>query len=98
MGTSSVHNMKPKLKQVQGKKVMSITEAQDMLDHKKALFIIEPPIDLSGLRGYIAYVSPSSETLSELVAKYHNAQRNNMNAILIGSYEDGGAIGVQYII
>lgn len=78
---------------------MSIEDAQNLLKHKKGLFILvgteNGTIDMDNLKGYIAYISDTKASFSELLNEYGRVKKKQQ-AIVIGSYKDGGAIGVQY--
>ena len=77
---------------------MTLTEAEKNIKKKKALFVLETNSleDINNLEGRITYVSNSRDSFPELLKEYHKEKRNNHQAVVIGSYEDGGAIGVQY--
>jgi len=73
----------------------TLTEATKSLKKEKAIFIITDRTDMQNICGYIAFVSSSRDSYSELVKKYQSLK--GVEAMLIGSYEDGGAVGVQYL-
>ena len=75
------------------KNVVSIEDAMKSIRGCKAIFIITDLNDNVDIKGYIFYISRSEDTYSELIEKYQGLTEK---AMLIGSYESGGSVGVQY--
>ena len=76
--------------------LISLKDARRTIPKMKALFVIADMSDMSDIRGYISYISESEESYHDLVRELHKVKGENRQAMIIGSYENGGAIGVQY--
>ncbi|MBQ7558090.1 MAG: hypothetical protein IJT00_08500 [Lachnospiraceae bacterium] len=77
---------------------ISLSEARKEIPKMKALFVIQDMTDMSNIQGYITYISESENSYDELINELNKLRKKNMNAMVIGSYENGGAIGVQYCV
>lgn len=84
------------LKTMETKNVVSLNAARNQIPKMKALFVVQDMSDMSDIRGYISFVSESEDSYSALIREYNKMKRDNRQAMIIGSYENGGAIGVQY--
>ena len=78
------------------KTVTSLDDARKIIHKMKALFVVNDMSDMSNIQGYISYISDDEGSYNELIQELHKVKRNNKQAMIIGSYENGGAIGVQY--
>ena len=79
---------------------MSVDEATNTtnsLKREKAIFVITDMNDYVNIKGYICYISNNEDTYDELIDEYHKLGKEGKQVMLIGSYEDGGVTGVQYI-
>lgn len=76
-------------------RIISLDDARSGLSRQKGVFVVEDMSDLANIRGYIAFVSSSSDTYNELIRVF-NEYKKHQQAMIIGSYENGGAVGVQY--
>ena len=54
--------------------------------------------DIQDPIGYLYCISESKESFKEICEKADEFARNNIPCILVGSYNNGGAFGVQYEI
>ena len=84
------------LKTMDEKQIVSLDEARKKYPKTKKLFIITDMSNLSDIKGYIFAVSMNNSSFNELLEADKQMQKNGCQTILIGSYENGGAIGVQY--
>ena len=75
---------------------MTLEAARKEIPKMKALFVIQDMSDMSNISGYILYISESESSYDELIRELNKIKKENVNAMIIGSYENGGAIGVQY--
>ena len=78
------------------KNVTSLDDARKNIPKMKALFVVNDMSDMSNIQGYISYISDDEDSYNELIQELHRVKRDNKQAMIIGSYENGGAIGVQY--
>ena len=76
--------------------IISLNTARTRIHKKKALFVVSDMSNMSDIKGYISCVSDGSDSYSDLIEEYNNTKNEEKQAIIIGSYENGGAIGVQY--
>ncbi len=84
------------LKENTDKKIISLNHARSQIPKMKAVFIVKDMSDMSDIKGYISFISDSKDSYSALIHEYHKMQSQHVLAMVIGSYENGGAIGVQY--
>ena len=87
--------LKEKLKE-KNIQIISINKATKSLNKEKAVFVITDLNDMVNIKGYIAYISKSTETRDKMVEYAREMSNSGKQTMLIGSYENGGAIGVQY--
>ena len=76
--------------------IISLSTARTRIPKKKALFIVMDMSDMSDIKGYIACISDSTDSYNDLIEEYNHTKSQKKQAMIIGSYENGGAIGVQY--
>ena len=76
--------------------VISLSTARSRIPKKKALFIVSDMSNMSDIQGYISCISDSSDSYKDLIEEYKQTKNEKKQAMIIGSYENGGAIGVQY--
>ena len=84
------------LRRLESTNCISLESARKEIPKMKALFVIQDMSDMSNIQGYISYISESESSYDELIRELNKVRRDNINAMVIGSYENGGAIGVQY--
>ena len=60
------------------------------------MFVVTDMSDISDIKGYIFAVSMNDSSFAELLDVDREIQKDGQQTMLIGSYENGGAIGVQY--
>ena len=51
---------------------------------------------MSGIQGYISAISDADDSFNELCEEEEQYRNQGIQTIIIGSYENGGGIGVQY--
>ena len=73
--------------------IISVIDATKSIKGCKAIFIITDMNDMINIMGYIDYISKSEATYDDMIERYHSLDKK---AMLIGSYADGGDVGVQY--
>ena len=78
------------------KSIITVEDATNSLKNKKAVFVITNLNDMVNIMGYIEYISDTEETYDKMVDIYRKISQSGRQAMLIGSYGNGGAIGVQY--
>ncbi len=86
------------LKKNKNTDIISLKCARTRIPKMKAIFVIQDMSDLSDIQGYISYISEAEDSYDDLIKEYRNFKRQNQQAMVIGSYENGGAVGVQYDI
>ena len=84
------------LKMIEGKQIVLLDVARAECPKTKKLFIITDMSDIANIQGYIFAVSMNDSSFGELLDIDKKIQKDGHQTILIGSYENGGAIGVQY--
>lgn len=62
----------------------------------KYLYIIESPDRLIDHNGYLYCVSTSDESFDQLIDEREKLRTEGRLCVLGGSYNNGGAVGVQY--
>ena len=80
------------------RQLISLEDARKTLKKSKAIFIIDQETDMQDIKGHIVYVSQSIDTYDELIRQFNEHKMNSERAMVIGSYENGGAVGVQYTV
>ena len=80
------------------REITSVATATESIKNSKAVFVITDMENLADIKGYIYYVSKSESTYPELLSVFKQIGESGERAMLIGSYNNGGAIGVQYEI
>ena len=78
------------------KEILSTNMAKAKHPRSKILFIVTDMSNISDIQGYIFMVSNSSSTFEDLCNEDTRLQREGFKTIILGSYENGGGIGVQY--
>ena len=76
--------------------IISLEDARKSTHKTKALFVVNDMSDMSNIKGHISYISDDEDSYNDLIYELHKIKRANQQAMIIGSYENGGAIGVQY--
>ena len=86
------------LKENDNRITTSLNAARTQIPKKKAVFVIQDMSDLSDIKGYISFISDGADSYHALIEEYNKAREQSQQAMVIGSYENGGAVGVQYNI
>lgn len=81
------------LKKVDNSEVLSLNAARNQYPKSKVLFLIS---DMSDIQGTIFMVSEDNSSFSELCDENDRLKEQGKQTIIIGSYENGGGVGVQY--
>ena len=84
------------LKMIDEKQIVSLDNAREKYPRTKKIFVITDMSNMSDIKGYIFAVSMNNSSFNELLEVDKKIQKDGYQTILIGSYENGGAIGVQY--
>ena len=84
------------LKKVDNSKILSLNAARNQYPKSKVLFLISDMSDMSDIQGTIFMVSEDNSSFSELCDANDRLKEQGKQTIIIGSYENGGGIGVQY--
>lgn len=84
------------LKIMDGKQIVSLEDARAEYPKTKKLFVVTDMSDIANIKGYIFAVSMNDSSFGELLDVDRKIQKDGHQTMLIGSYENGGAIGVQY--
>ncbi len=84
------------LKKVDNSEVLSLNAARNQYPKSKVLFLISDMSDMSDIQGTIFMVSEDNSSFSELCDENDRLKEQGKQTIIIGSYENGGGIGVQY--
>lgn len=84
------------LKKVDNSEVLSLNAARNQYPKSKVLFLISDMSDMSDIQGTIFMVSEDNSSFSELCDENDRLKEQGKQTIIIGSYENGGGVGVQY--
>lgn len=84
------------LKKVDNSEVLSLNAARNQYPKSKVLFLISDMSDMSDIQGTIFMVSEDNSSFNELCDENDRLKEQGKQTIIIGSYENGGGIGVQY--
>lgn len=81
------------LKKIDNNRILSINSAREQYPKSKILFLIT---DMSDIQGTVFMVSEDNTSFNELCDENDKLKEQGKRTIIIGSYENGGGIGVQY--
>ena len=84
------------LEKIDDKTILSVNAARSKYRRCKVLFIITDMSDMSDIQGYVFMVSRGNSTFKDLRNENAKLKHDGFQTIILGSYENGGAIGVQY--
>ena len=84
------------LKRVQNGQVLSLNTAREQYPKSKVLFLVSDMSDMSDIKGSVFMVSEDDSSFNELCNENDKLRNQGKQTIIIGSYENGGGIGVQY--
>ena len=84
------------LKTVKDKKVLSLDEARAQYPRSKIIFVITDMSDMSDIKGNVFMVSDNDESFEDLCTEDLKLRNKGVQTVIAGSYENGGAVGVQY--
>ena len=84
------------LEKIDDKSILSVNAARSKYPRSKVLFIVTDMSNMSDIKGYVFMVSRGSSTFEDLCDEDDKLQEEGFQTIILGSYENGGAIGVQY--
>ncbi len=71
-------------------------EIEELYRNCKYLCIIDNYEKLADNNGYLYCVSTSAESFRQLISERDRLQKEGKCCVIGGSYNDGGAVGVQY--
>ena len=86
------------LRRVDDKTVLSLGTARAQYPKSKIIFIITDMSDMSDIKGNVFMVSDDDESFEDLCTEDRKLRSRGIQTVIAGSYENGGAIGVQYEI
>ena len=84
------------LKKVDNNRILSLNSAREQYPKSKILFLITDMSDMSDIQGTVFMVSEDNTSFNELCDENDKLKEQGKRTIIIGSYENGGGIGVQY--
>lgn len=84
------------LKKIDNNRILSINSAREQYPKSKILFLITDMSDMSDIQGTVFMVSEDNTSFNELCDENDKLKEQGKQTIIIGSYENGGGIGVQY--
>ena len=84
------------LKKIDNNRILSINSAREQYPKSKILFLITDMSDMSDIQGTVFMVSDDNTSFNELCDENDKLKEQGRRTIIIGSYENGGGIGVQY--
>lgn len=84
------------LKILDEKKFRTDDEIEDLYKDCKYLYIIDSYDKVTDDGGYLYCVSTSNDSFDELIDEREKLRKKGKICVLGGSYNNGGAIGVQY--
>ncbi len=84
------------LKKIDNNRILSINSAREQYPKSKILFLITDMSDMSDIQGTVFMVSEDNTSFNELCDENDKLKEQGKRTIIIGSYENGGGIGVQY--
>ncbi|MBR2215548.1 MAG: hypothetical protein IJ849_07305 [Selenomonadaceae bacterium] len=84
------------LKMIEGKKIVPLEVARSEYPKTKKIFIVTDMANMSDIKGYLYMVSEDITSFDDLCQERYKLYDKGIQSIIIGSYENGGAIGVQY--
>ena len=86
------------LRKINKPNIITLNEARKQYPQSKLIFIVEDMSDMSNIKGIVFMVSDSDESYDELCEEEEKLLRDGKQTMIVGSYENGGAVGVQYEI
>ena len=84
------------LKKIDNNRILSINSAREQYPKSKILFLITDMSDMPDIQGTVFMVSEDNTSFNELCDENDKLKEQGKRTIIIGSYENGGGIGVQY--
>ena len=84
------------LKKIDNNRILSINSAREQYPKSKILFLITDMSDMSDIQGTVFMVSEDNTSFNELCHENDKLKEQGKRTIIIGSYENGSGIGVQY--
>ena len=84
------------LKKIDNNRILSINSAREQYPKSKILFLITDMSDMSDIQGTVFMVSEDNTSFNALCDENDKLKEQGKRTIIIGSYENGGGIGVQY--
>ena len=86
------------LRKIDNRQVISLHSARESYPKSKIIFVITDMSDMSDIKGRVVMVSDSDDSFDDLCIEDRELRNRGMQTIIAGSYENGGAIGVQYAV
>ena len=82
------------LKMIENNKLVRPEDVEN--EYKNCKYIITDFSDLQNIEGYLYCVSDSADSFKEICKINYDLSGKGRKSILLGSYNNGGAVGVQY--
>ena len=86
------------LKKINDLQELSLSAAREQYPKSKIIFVITDMTDMSDIQGKVFMVSDSDDSFDDLCMEDRKLRDQGMQTIIAGSYENGGAIDVQYAV
>lgn len=84
------------LKVINDKRIISLDMARNEYPKTKKIFVITDMSNFADIKGYLYMISEDNNSFQDLCSENLKLCDEGIQTIIIGSYENGGAIGVQY--
>ena len=84
------------LRMIDNSKELSLGAARAQFPKSKLIFVITDMSNISDIKGIVFMVSDDDASFDELCREDAKLRKQGKQTIIAGSYENGGAIGVQY--
>ena len=84
------------LKRIDDNRILSLNIARERYPKSKILFLISDMSNMSDIKGTVFMISEDGTSFNALCDENDRLREQGKQTIIIGSYENGGGIGVQY--
>ena len=84
------------LKRIDDNRILSLNIAREQYPKSKVLFLISDMSNMSDIKGTVFMISEDGTSFNALCDENDRLREQGKQTIIIGSYENGGGIGVQY--
>ena len=77
---------------------ISVEEARTKYTNSKVIIVLDDKFDISNLIGYLYAISSSVDSFNDLCLESNKLRKKGVQNIIVGTYNNGAASGVQHII